>query len=216
MKKGLIVFTRLPIEGQTKTRLETKLSEKQCATLHYNMLLDLADNIKDVNADKYIFHTSNGNVQILKNIFGKNCSYIPQSEGSIWVRMYKSIDNLIEKGYDKVILIGSDIPQMFSEHINKSFEALSTSDLVITPTEDSGYCLIGMSKTTKEIFEIDSLSGDSVYLKTIQRAVDNQKTVYVNKYMIDLDEEEDIFKLLRSKDIKYSKNTIKYLNKIGY
>ena len=69
MKKGFIIFTRLPIPGQTKTRLEGCLTKKQCSELHKNMLKDLNETSKNIDADIFISYTPNGDTKRLPEMF---------------------------------------------------------------------------------------------------------------------------------------------------
>lgn len=219
MKKGFIIFTRLPIPGQTKTRLEKCLTKKQCSELHKNMLKDLNETSKNIDADIFISYTPNGDTKILSEIFTVKNKKFSQRGEDIWFRMYDSMNRVFNMGYDRVVLIGADIPEMSYKHINKSFKALDNADVVITPTEDNGYCLIGSKKPIKEIFEMYDVSKDKTVIEnTIALACDAGLTVHINEKLLDLDEGEDLEELTNS--TRYRKldfgNTRKYLRERGY
>lgn len=219
MKKGFIIFTRLPIPGQTKTRLEGCLTKKQCSELHKNMLKDLNETSKNIDADIFISYTPNGDTKILSEIFTVKNKKFSQRGEDIWFRMYDSMNRVFNMGYDRVVLIGADIPEMSYKHINKSFKVLDNVDVVITPTEDNGYCLIGSKKPIKEIFEMYNVSKDKTVIEnTIALACDAGLTVHINEKLLDLDEGEDLEELTNS--TRYRKldfgNTRKYLRERGY
>lgn len=219
MKRGLIIFTRLPIPGKTKTRLEKNLAQVECASLHINMLKDLNETAKRVDADIFVSFTPNGDTTLISDIFTvKNVMFAQKNNANIWERMSLAMKHIFEKGYDRVILIGADIPEITSEHINSSFEALDSVDIVITPTEDNGYCLIGLKSHNKEIFNLDNLTSGNVFLNTFNIAIESGKKVYVNEKLLDLDEAEDLYKLVSSGEDnkKACKNTLSYLNSLGY
>lgn len=214
MKKGFIIFTRLPIPGQTKTRLEECLTKKQCSELHKNMLKDLNETSKNIDADIFISYTPNGDTKILSEIFTVKNKKFSQRGEDIWFRMYDSMNRVFDMGYDRVVLIGADIPEMSYKHINKSFKVLDNVDVVITPTEDNGYCLIGSKKPIKEIFEMYNVSKDKTVIEnTIALVCDAGLTVHINEKLLDLDEGEDLEELTNS--TRYRKldfgNTRKYL-----
>lgn len=219
MKKGFIIFTRLPIPGQTKTRLEGCLTKKQCSELHKNMLKDLNETSKNIDADIFISYTPNGDTKILSEIFTVKNKKFSQRGEDIWFRMYDSMNRVFNMGYDRVVLIGADIPEMSYKHINKSFKVLDNVDVVITPTEDNGYCLIGSKKPIKEMFEMYNVSKDKTVIEnTIALVCDAGLTVHINEKLLDLDEGEDLEELTNS--TRYRKldfgNTRKYLRERGY
>lgn len=219
MKKGFIIFTRLPIPGQTKTRLEKCLTKEECSELHKNMLRDLNETSKKIDADLFISYTPNGDTEILSEIFTVENKKFSQNGEDIWIRMYDSMNRVFNMGYDRVVLIGADIPEMSYSHVNRSFDELDMADMVITPTEDRGYCLIGLKKPVREIFEMQNVSSElSVFDNTLKLAHEAGLTVCTNEELLDLDEGEDLIELsnsLRYKELDFG-NTRKYLKERGY
>ncbi len=166
MKRGLIIFTRLPIAGKTKTRLEKKLAQDECASLHINMLKDLNETAKSVDADIFISFTPNGDKSLISEIFTvKNKMFLQKEDADIWEKMFFAMENVFNRGYDQVILIGADIPEITSGYINSSFDKLRDNDLVITPTEDYGYCLIGLNAPNKDVFKLQGFKKGNVFSK---------------------------------------------------
>ncbi|MFB0925737.1 MAG: glycosyltransferase, partial [Vicingaceae bacterium] len=68
-------------------------------------------------------------------------------------RMSNAFENGFKQGYEKVILIGSDLPEISPSIIQEGFDKLEKSEVVFGPAEDGGYYLIGMKKSRKFIFE---------------------------------------------------------------
>ncbi|CAK7007165.1 MAG: Phosphoenolpyruvate guanylyltransferase [Peptostreptococcus russellii] len=219
MKRGLIIFTRLPIAGKTKTRLEKKLAQDECASLHINMLKDLNETAKSVDADIFISFTPNGDKSLISEIFTvKNKMFLQKEDADIWERMFFAMENVFNRGYDQVILIGADIPEITSGHINSSFDKLRDNDLVITPTEDYGYCLIGLNAPNKDVFKLQGFKKGNVFSNTLNLAFESGNTVHINEKLLDLDESEDLHMLVTSGryDKDSCKNTLKYLKSLGY
>ncbi|MEG0249798.1 MAG: TIGR04282 family arsenosugar biosynthesis glycosyltransferase [Peptostreptococcus sp.] len=219
MKRGLIIFTRLPIAGKTKTRLEKKLAQVECASLHVNMLKDLNETAKSVDADVFISFTPNGDTSLISEIFTvENEMFSQKEDADIWERMFFAMKNVFDKGYDQVVLIGADIPEITPDHINKSFDKLKSNDLVITPTEDCGYCLIGSAFPNQKIFNLQAFTKGNIFSNTLNLALESGNTIHVNEKLLDLDESEDLHKLVSSEiyDKDSCKNTLKYLNSLGY
>jgi len=72
---------------------------------------------------------------------------IAQCAGDLGQRMAWAFD----KGVD--VLVGTDIPDMTVSYVEEAVTALRNADLVLGPTEDGGYCLVGMNSTRPELFE---------------------------------------------------------------
>lgn len=218
MKNAFILFTRLPIPGQTKTRLEKFISKDKCANLHKSMLKDIGKTLESVDADIFIFYTPNGSPYELKKILGDKYPYVKQSGKDIWKRMENALEIVLLKNYDKVILTGADIPSIDCKHINDSFKSLVNSDVVITPTYDDGYCLIGMKKLYRSIFNIyDKIDTLGVFNSTINAIKSCDLNVFINDKILDIDEEEDILSIINNYyNNENCTNTITYLKSIGY
>src|SRR5690606_37115102 len=72
------------------------------------------------------------------------------------------------RNYDKVIIIGSDIYELKTEHIEQAFHKLNNHDVVIGPAKDGGYYLLGLKSLKPEIFKNKNWGTSSVLKNTIQ------------------------------------------------
>ena len=203
-KNGLIIFTRIPEAGKTKTRLQKKLSMEECANLHKCFLKDIYDifvNLNDI--DIIICHTEEGDLNILKNIFYKENLYIKQYGNNLNEKMYNAIKEVLSLKYDKCVLIGTDIPEINKDDIINAFNLLKNNDFVFGASYDGGYYLVGMKEANDIIFK--SGSGN---LKDIINIVEanNLKYGLTNKKH-DIDEYEDLIDL--SKRININDNKLK-------
>lgn len=203
-KNGLIIFTRIPEAGKTKTRLQSKLSKEECANLHKCFLKDIYDiflNLNDI--DIIICHTEEGDLNILKNIFYKENLYIKQYGNNLNEKMYNAIKEVLSLKYDKCVLIGADIPEINKDDIISAFNLLKNNDFVFGASYDSGYYLVGMKESNDIIFK--SGSGN---LKDIINIVEanNLKYGLTNKKH-DIDDYEDLIDL--SKRININDNKLK-------
>ena len=191
MKRALIIFTRIPEAGKTKTRLMPRFDAEECAKLHICMLLDLATEVKSVEADVFVFYTG-GNLSLLKNIFGNQMQYFEQQGESLGDRMYDAIRDVLNRGYDQAVLVGTDIPTLSAEIINSAFEQIDDNQITMGPTSDGGYYLIGMNKPVKEVFNLEKFSDSSVWESTAAAAEKAGYKVAKIVEQSDIDEPEDI------------------------
>lgn len=197
MKKALIVFTRVPIEGHTKTRLSPYFSLEDCVSLHIAILKDLSMELRKLkDIDIYIFYDIpkgyKKDISILRKIFGKNPIYKRQPQTDIGDRMYTAMLEVKKLNYDMISLVGSDIPKLSSYDIKKSFHSLLYKDIVLGATKDGGYYLIGMKEIDKEVFNIEKYGNDTVLKNTIDNIKNREKSFEIVGLRQDIDTKEDI------------------------
>ena len=192
-RNALIVFTREPEPGKTKTRLIPYFSAEKCAELHRCMLKDIRGEMKKADADIIVSYTGgNEGTEFLRRTFGRNTIFIPQNGDDIGARMQNAISEALKLGYDKAVLIGTDIPELEAETIDAAFAMLDVCDVVMGPTEDGGYYLIGMKVTRPEAFNVRLYGVDTVFNETVTalRAA-GINVGFVDEYS-DIDIPEDI------------------------
>ena len=170
MKRAVICFTRVPKAGKTKTRLLPLLTPKQCEGLHWAFLRDLSTVYEKVSADLFIAYTDDPNWEQLKAVFPTAIACFPQVGEDLGEKMKNAIDSILERGYEAVILTGSDLPCMKAEHLHSGFTALEGADVCFGPTSDGGYYLVGMKRLCPDVFENQQYGGSTVWEKTLAAA----------------------------------------------
>lgn len=217
MNSAIILFTRLPIPGRTKTRLEKVFSKEDCARLHIEFLKDLSICIEKTNLDCFLFYTPEGDTSKLNEIFKDKVNYRPQHGTELGERMYNAIQEVLSKGYESCILIGSDIPQIKEIDIFEALKNLETTDVVFGPTLDYGYYLVGMKKPHKDVFRNQTYGYGSVLRNTIEAVKASNLTYSLIKPHLDIDEPEDLLdyrKKVRLNEISNESFTSKYIEKL--
>ena len=167
-RKALIIFTREPEPGKTKTRLMPYLSAEKCAGLHRCMLKDIRDEMKSADADIIVAYTGGQNgPEFLRRTFGGKTVFIEQRGSGIGERMQNAVADVLGLGYDRAVLIGTDIPDLEADTVDTAFAMLDFSDVVMGPTEDGGYYLIGMKEVRPEAFSVKLYGVDTVFNETV-------------------------------------------------
>jgi rSAM/selenodomain-associated transferase 1 len=151
--EALILFTRLPLPGRTKTRLMPWLGPEECAALHRAMLRDTSETLRRTGRDIFVFYTPDGDLTELRRLCGE-AVYLPQEgEGeNLGERMDRATRKVLGLGYDSCLLLGSDIPAVTQEALETASALLLTHDAVLAPTEDGGYWLVGLKRPCGPIF----------------------------------------------------------------
>ncbi|MDU4860488.1 MAG: TIGR04282 family arsenosugar biosynthesis glycosyltransferase [Terrisporobacter othiniensis] len=217
MKEAIIIFTRVPIPGKTKTRLQSFLTKEQCAQIHKNFLKDIKYTCEKLKRDIFIFYTPEDKDNVLKDIFGYKFKYEIQEGKDLGEKMYKAIEYVLGKKYKSCILIGSDIPFLKEEDLKKAFEILKDKDIVLGPTVDKGYYLVGMKNTTKAVFENIQYGYGNVLDDTIASIKNSNLTYDLTNKNIDIDEKDDLFYFyneIKKENISKNMNTSKYIIKV--
>lgn len=172
--RAIIVFTRIPEEGKTKTRLMPYLTGVECAGLHKAFLQDLSVTLSDVDADCFVSYTgAEGNLELqqeFRDIF-PGTKFFPQEGDGLGDRMYQAMEFVFSNGYEQCLLMGTDVPYVEREIFDQAFDVLEEKDYVLAPTEDGGYWLIGGNyaedKMLKSLFAIGAYSTPTVLQDTL-------------------------------------------------
>lgn len=187
--RGIIVFVKNPELGKVKTRLASTLGDTTALEI-YNKLVDYTRNVlvEIKNANLYVFYSSFIDTEDgwSNDIFDKRL----QVEGGLGPKITSAIQSTFEE-CDQVVIIGSDCPQLTSSHIEDAFEKLKTHNVVIGPSHDGGYYLLGMGNYYPELFQDIAWSTNTVCQETLQKA----KSIDLNSCKLetlsDVDYEED-------------------------
>lgn len=195
MKNAIICFTRIPIPGQTKTRLMPLLGGDRCAALHTAFLQDISAVCSAVETDLFVAHTPDGDPAPLQTIFPRAVLF-PQQGGDLGARMDHALTHVLRRGYDACVLIGADLPLLSAEHLRSAFIALETADMTLGPTSDGGYYLIGLRRPCAAVFQNQQYSTASVFENTLAAAKASGLSCATAPLCDDVDTPEDL-RLLR-------------------
>lgn len=213
--KVIVFFTRIPTLGKTKTRLEPILSKELCVKLQTTFIKDIYGNIKNMGIDIIVNYSDHGDLEILKNIMHKGVYFLKQEGKDLGEKMHNAISFALRE-YRNVVLIGSDLPLISKKDIEVAFKVLETKDIVISPTYDGGYYLIGMKEENKDIFNI-MYSTSSVFEETIDKIKNKGKSYGKGNIQLDIDDRDDFFrlyKILKEDGSIFCDNTRKLVNEI--
>jgi len=169
IKNALIIFVKIPIPGQVKTRLQPHISLEESAKLYTAFLKDLDHKFYDQNDFLcwYAVSPENFNENILSRIIHLD-NYFLQEGQDLGERIENAFQTLFRKGYEKIVLIGSDLPTISIDIISQALQGLETNDCVIGPSKDGGYYLIALSHPQSFLFEDLPWSTSDVLKKTIE------------------------------------------------
>lgn len=205
MKDSLIIFAKEPKKDKVKTRLQGYLSKTQCVNLYKAFLRDTLDLAEKIACEhKIIAYDSHGeSPRYLKKIAPRYTFYKQKGE-CLGERMYNAFKFAKSTGASKIVVIGSDSPALPASSVRKAFGLLDRADLVLGPSFDGGYYLIGLKSPCVGLFKGITWSSPTVFRDTIKNAQKLKKRVALLDKRYDIDDAKDLFRL--KKDLSKIKN----------
>ncbi len=195
---SLIVFTRYPRPGKSKTRLIEALGPEKAARLQFHILrrvLRAAEGVR--GRDKIRICFEGGTVAGLRSLLGSGWVFRRQAEGDLGRKMLLALRSAQEKDSGPLVLIGSDCPDMSSDILNEAFAVLEDRDIVLGPAVDGGFYLLGISgrigaRRIEHILSGIAWGTASVLEQTLQRAGETGLTCGFTGELNDLDVPGDL------------------------
>jgi uncharacterized protein len=187
-KNALLIFSKYPRAGEVKTRMRPHLTEEQCLSLHLALL---KDSILRARASRtryiYLYLTEN-----LPLPFSTEIPIRAQKGKDLGDRMLAAF-RMNLSNHKKVVVIGTDSPTLKGKDIDEAFNGLDRHEIVIGPSEDGGYYLLGMRKLIVEVFRNIPWGTSSVLKKTLE-VLGNRKLKLLPSNF-DVDEVSDLHRL---------------------
>jgi len=165
-RRSLIIFVRRPELGKVKTRLAAEVGDHEALRIYIRLLEHTRDMAKSVDCSRLLWYADKIESDDMwpATLFEK----YRQPESDLGGRMKEAFAKALEY-HDKTIIIGSDCPKLSADIIEEAFAALDHQDVVIGPTYDGGYYLLGMKKLHEHLFEEMRWSVDDVFDTTVSR-----------------------------------------------
>jgi len=215
-KDTLVVFTRYPEPGTTKTRLIPHLGEKGAAVLQRRMTTHVLNRVRDYlrhpesrqssscqkerdndqwshgGAVSVKIRFEGGSVARLRRLFGSDFRYHLQGDGDLGSRLHRAFREAFESGAGRVVIIGTDCPGISPETIGEAFNQLRRHEMVLGPAEDGGYYLVGLTRAVEELFKNISWGTARVLDQTIAAAACSGVSVMLLDRLGDIDRPQDL------------------------
>jgi uncharacterized protein len=191
-ERRLILFGRYPVPGRTKTRLIPLLGPLGAAELHrYLTERTLSVLMHSYRAPVEMAYTDGERDQVRRWLKRFRIQCYAQPEGDLGRRMASVMQRAFDQGAQQVVLVGTDVPGITSRHVADAFDALTGHDLVLGPSHDGGYWLIGCRRPVSVFAGIHW--GTSLVLDQTMRAAERQGlSIVLLEWLLDIDTEADM------------------------
>jgi rSAM/selenodomain-associated transferase 1 len=165
-------MAKAPRAGKVKTRLSPPLTLEQTAALNVQFLRDTTENLATIPGSAgLISYTPVGDEALFADLLPHTFALVPQRGDHFGERLLAAAQDVLAIGYGAVCLIDSDSPTVPAAAYYQAVEALARPGdrVVLGPSEDGGYYLIGMKQAHAAPFERIAWSTGSVYAETFAR-----------------------------------------------
>jgi rSAM/selenodomain-associated transferase 1 len=170
---ALAIMAKAPRPGRVKTRLSPPLTPEQAAAINRCFLMDTTANIGDLAREGgcagVISYTPVGDEHLFEGLLPDKYQLVPQRGDAFGERLSATVQDLFACGFGSVCLIDSDSPTVPREAFARAVEVLDKPGdrIVVGPSNDGGYYLVGMKRMHTEIFENIPWSTSSVFSDTV-------------------------------------------------
>lgn len=198
-----ILFAKKPEPGKVKTRLAEGIGPAAAARLYQAFLEDIISSLNGLRQPFAVAYTPDGALAYFEEAASSATELFPQEGRDLGERMNNAFVRQFAGGYDRIILIGSDIPLLSPEILEEAQSALEDHPVVLGPGRDGGYYLIGLRKPAPELFTGIAWGSDRVFRATISILRRQRRNYRILPELCDIDWANDLKKLtaeLKSRD----------------
>jgi len=212
----VLFFVKYPEKGKVKRRLAITLGERVTVKLYQKFVLDSLSMLERSGVTFLVCCDPPDSQDKFGKWLGTGYSYLPQRGADLGQRMKNGFVDTFHCHYRQVVIIGSDSPDLPAHFINEALSSLKTHDVVIGPSFDGGYYLIGFNYDTflPEAFDEIDWGTDTVFTDTLKIVKNSGCTVRILSAWHDIDTYDDLRDLItRNLDTEFRHSiTMAYLS----
>jgi rSAM/selenodomain-associated transferase 1 len=184
----LIIFAKNLEYGKVKTRLAATLGNEKAFNIYKKLLQYTNEVTLSLPCRKMVYYSD----YIVQNDLWKGYLKLLQHGNDLGERMKNAFKEAFANGYNKAVIIGTDCFEITRLIIERAFEKLDETDIVIGPAADGGYYLLGMKKLYPALFENIAWSTGTVFNSSIAVCNSLGLTCSMLEMLHDVDEEKDL------------------------
>jgi rSAM/selenodomain-associated transferase 1 len=170
MATALAVMARYPEPGKVKTRLAAEIGVERATALYRAFILDLQARFS-AGPRPLVWMYQPGDAPF-ESLVGAESIRRPQQGANLGERMLRCFATLFDEGFERVIMLGADIPHVEAAHLDEAERCLDDHDVVLGPSADGGYYLVAM-RQPHDLFSMVTMGTSRVLddtLRLVRRA----------------------------------------------
>ncbi|MGB0415514.1 MAG: TIGR04282 family arsenosugar biosynthesis glycosyltransferase [Coraliomargarita sp.] len=191
-ESAILFFLKAPRAGFVKTRLASGIGDAAALNAYRSLVERQAAELRGLFPSTVYYAPADSEPE-LSDWLGNEFGYRPQCDSDLGGRLKSAVSDAFDQGARSVICIGGDCPGLTRSQLHKALDILANgTDLVLGPTEDGGYYLIGLSRDRPELFDGIPWSQPDTFEATLRKAKGLQLKTALLEKLYDVDEPEDL------------------------
>lgn len=190
IKRAVVLFSLTPDKESTAKKIAgTKRNNSAILKSLFNHTVETIQTARLHTKFDFIISSSN-------NFLVNSCNYIEQRGSNFDERIKNTISNVFNLGYNEIIIVGNDCPNLSHELIEQSFNSLVSNDIVIGPSTDGGFYLLALKNNDENIYSDLKWYSDKVLSQLIENLIRIKLTFTLLPELSDIDDYTDLLQLL--------------------
>jgi uncharacterized protein len=195
-ERALIIMAKAPRQGHVKTRLAASLPAVAVVELYKCLIADTLDLARSVSTDAVAIVCPASDVADLASWL-PSIEIVGQQGEGLAAGLVSAFRIFIDRGYRRVVALDGDSPQLPPDTLDKAFQLLDGADVVVGPTTDGGYYLVGSTTAQAELFDTQRMGTGNALDSLMASAQGLGLRVALTETGYDVDEAEDLSRLAR-------------------
>jgi rSAM/selenodomain-associated transferase 1 len=193
--RTLVIMAKAPRLGSVKTRLAESLSLQAVTELYRCLLNDTIALAQELDQVEIAIMCPASDVEDLSRAVAKAVRIVPQTGQGLAAGLAAVFAHFAAPGHQRVIAFNSDSPHLPASVLETAFDALEACDLVVGPTHDGGYYLVGARASHAGLFISDGMGKANALETLLTRARVLGLSVHLTDPFYDIDVEGDLTRL---------------------
>lgn len=166
---AVLVFVRAPEAGRVKTRLAADVGDDAALRVYVRLAEHALTEARASGAAVRVLFTPAEAGGAVRRWLGGDADYLAQAEGDLGTRMRRAFEDAFAAGFRRVVVVGSDLPDLSAGLLRRALASLEARDAVVGPARDGGYYLLGLRRVVPEVFRGIAWSTPAVLDETVER-----------------------------------------------
>lgn len=188
----LVIMAKAPRPGTVKTRLTRNLPVLEVTDLYRRLLADTIALGKSLDGVEVALMCPESDAEDLARATGNSVSVVPQNGGGLAAGLNSVFAHFSSAGAGRIVAFNSDTPHLPASFLESAFRALTSCDVVVGPTHDGGYYLVGAKASHPGLFVADSMGTMNAYEALLARVRDLNLSFKLIDPFYDIDELADL------------------------
>jgi len=185
-----MVFVKAPRPGEVKTRVAQTTGAERACDVYRQLVATLLKSLSPLREVELRFAPDDAAAEI-EPWLRPGWVAVPQGDGDLGARLERAFADAFAAGAERVVVIGSDCPEVKTSDVRTAWRELQTHDVVVGPAMDGGYWLIGLRAPQPELFRGMPWSSELVLGRTLERARARGLKIQLLRILSDIDTEAD-------------------------